>query len=153
MSSWIVDKAVIDLLVEAFFRHEIVTNTPQTPDSLGTLLWKANYKGVNYRYNEKRRVPRYTHGREQETRQDHYDGTSAPCASIRTMARDGLMVFMQLRCFNYQSCDHPGYESSTAYAYMLSLEHAVLGSLGLTAEAAYAAIDRDRAAYPWGIQY
>ena len=150
MSSWIVDKAVIDLLVEAVFRYEIPLAQDVTPDALGAMLWKANYKGVNWRYNKRRRPPAYAHA---AGRVLVDDGMGHPLKPIKTLVRDGLMVFMQSRCYQYQSCDHPAWDASTARFLVDALETAILKGLGMTIEDAWDAIDHTIPRHPWGIYY
>lgn len=152
MSSWIVDKACIDLLVEAFFRYEIPTATPVTPDELGTLLWKANYTGVNYRYNRRQRVPAYHHESDRDTfgNFDFY-GHATNFGTVKACARDPHMVWKQLVCYEYQSCDSPKWEGSIAHQYVCALGQALLKSTGLTEEDMHKSPQWK--SYPWSYRY
>ena len=76
-----------------------------------------------------------------------------PLKPIKTLVRDGLMVFMQSRCYQYQSCDHPAWDASTARFLVDALETAILKGLGMTIEDAWDAIDHTIPRHPWGIYY
>lgn len=158
MSAWIVDKAVIDLLVEAFFRYEIPASVHLTPDALGRCLWKENYRSVNYRYGERRRMPAYTF---EDSRMVYQYYPLAACGTVRELARDPLFLCMQIGCYCYQTCERDDWERSLAHTYVKTLEAAVLKGLGMTHKEAW---DTMRPAnegrhfgqaerYPWMVAY
>lgn len=152
MSAWIVDKACIDLLVEAIFRYEIPLARDLTPDALGALLWKENYRSVNHRYRRRTRVPQYTHEAQRPFRRyDYGDQQSLPCGTAKDVARDPHMLYMQLACYQYQSCEHPGWRSSAAFRIACALCEAVLKTAGMSDDEMQASPRWDSA--PWRIYY
>ena len=102
MSAWIVSKKHIDLLVAAAKNRH--------PDALGQMLWAENHKSVNYRYGEKRPTPPYTF--------------TPPTEPI-----DQILLLKQIHCYDYQSCEHDGWERSEAYKLCKKLEAACLAAL------------------------
>ncbi|MGW4527793.1 hypothetical protein [Amycolatopsis sp. NPDC004378] len=109
MSAWIVASGHIDVLVHALAQYEVVA-----PDlgaegfrELGQKLWQENHTSVNYRYDENTPTPRY---------------------QLRTTEAtlDPVVVLKALRCFDYQSCEHPGWTDSDANKLMEALHAAIL---------------------------
>lgn len=129
MSAWIVDTAVIDLLVDAFFRYEIPATAALTPDALGTLLWKENHRSVNYRYAERRRTPQYTHDNSRDV-----VGDGRTLGPVAHLVRNPYLLYAQLACYCYQSCEHPAWLRSAAWQYATALQGAILTTVGLSEE-------------------
>ncbi|MEU7480496.1 hypothetical protein AB0A63_31275 [Lentzea sp. NPDC042327] len=109
MSAWIVSSGHIDVLVHALAQYEVVA-----PDlgaegfrALGQKLWQENHTSVNYRYSELTESPRY---------------------QLRTTEAtlDPIVVLKAAACFDYQSCEHPGWPDSEANKLMEALHTAVL---------------------------
>ena len=125
MSAWIVSKQHIDLLVAA--SKEVV------PDVLGQMLWDENHKSVNYRYTETKPTPSYTF-------------TARPNKVINP-----VVVLKQLACYEYQSCEHAGWEDSKAYKFcqMLKAELLATFSTPMTEEMVCALPEYNAA--PWGV--
>jgi hypothetical protein len=71
------------------------------PDQMGQALWDENYRSFNYRYEDHQTAPPYRHPL--VTRED-----SVPSAI------EGLKV---IACYEYQACEHPGWQTSTAKAF------------------------------------
>lgn len=105
MSAFIVTRAHIDLLVSAALRYrvgvihgpdgkEVFTCNDNTADELGRLLWTENHRSVNYRYREKTKAP------------DYYFRERAAFSPVEAIKA--------VHCFEYQSCEHDGWEDSTA---------------------------------------
>ena len=138
MSAWIVSENHIRLLVEALYKYEVV-NGQETPEALGQRLWDENHASVNYRYDEQAACPRYTHA---STATASWEFPEKGAGSIRTIVRNPALVYKQVRCYEYQSCEHEQWESSVAAAYMRALKAALIAQLGT---------DRMNNNQPWGI--
>ena len=80
------------------------------------MLWKANYKGVNWRYNKRRRPP-YAHA---AGRVLVDDGMGHPLQPIKTLVRDGLMVFF-----------HPGETRTRSAMIRLGCMHGTVPAIRL----------------------
>ena len=125
MSAWIVSKKHIDVLVAA---ADLPTQAER--NELGQLLWDENHKSVNYRYTEQRPTPRYTF--------------TAPPAPLNTPT-----ILKQINCLDYQSCEHEGWGSSKAFAWLKKLEE-MLVPANQTAAQMEATPEYNKA--PWGIE-
>lgn len=109
MSAWIVSGGHIDVLVHALAQYGVVP-----PDlgavgfrELGQRLWHENHRSVNHRYSEDTPTPRY------ELRTT--EATLGPIVVLKAVA-----------CFQYQSCEHPGWPDSEAHDLMEALRTAIL---------------------------
>lgn len=91
MSAWIVSKRHIDALVTAAIRHRILGC--KNPSALGAMLWETNHESVSYRYDRKEIAPRYTY-------EDNYQRP--------------WIVLKAIACYEYQACEHPGWDDSEA---------------------------------------
>lgn len=121
MSAWIVSQNHIRLLVEALYKYEVVPNNT-TPDHIGRVLWRENFRSVNYRYEEHNLLPPFTHDSEARA---SWMFPSPDQGIIRDLVRNTALLYKQICCYNYQSCQHPGWESTQAYALMAALRKAV----------------------------
>ncbi len=97
MSAWVVSKQHIDLLVSALRTFEIAP-TGKSVDEIGRELWGENVSSVNYRYGAEDETPPYTF--------------TMPDLTTVTV------IYKQARCYDYQSCEHPQWEASTAYRWI-----------------------------------
>lgn len=66
---------------------------------LGRILLTENYASVNYRYRENDTAPEYTHP------------LGLPHAGLNF---DAAQVAKSVHCYQYQACEHPGWEESDA---------------------------------------
>lgn len=106
MSAFIVTKAHIDAMVEAGLGRDPLrawyndgARTPErTPDEVGAMLWEENHRSVNDRYNENDEPPAYYY-------RPSRHGYSA------------VVILKAIACYEYQSCEHKGWEGSDAKAY------------------------------------
>lgn len=135
MSAWIVSKGHIDCLVQSLGVARIIEF--RNADEVGRLLWEENFRSVDYRYNEhnehnERPEPAYT-----------FEGVETPL--------DAWVVYKQLECYDYQSCEHPEWLDSEAYRLYGLLKAHLLGQLGCRNEEA-AMRDPRWNAGPWGIE-
>jgi hypothetical protein len=91
-------------------------------DLTGQMLWDENFKSVNHRYNNGddlpgplglgRTAPKYKH------RLD-FDRKSI----------DPVQVLKAIKCYEYQSCEHEGWEKSSANAFCEALRFAAIAAL------------------------
>lgn len=77
---------------------------------IGQMLWDENHRSVNYRYQEETPNRLYLHDRVEEP--------------LSAVARLKL-----LNCYEYQTCEHPEWESSKAYAYCQALRDHLINEL------------------------
>ena len=141
MSAWIVSQNHIRLLTEALYKYEVIdgANHALTPDAVGRILWRENYRSVNRRYGRHDRAPAYTH-----------DSTAVatweyPCSGrgvVRDLVRNPALVYKQACCYQYQSNEHNGWESSEACSLMARLLEAIEKTTGT---------DKMDDGQPWGI--
>ena len=129
MSAYVVDLNHINYLINAalttgdgyqrfsFYhndqRHEVDSDTAS---ALGQMLLDECIRSVSYRYADSAPLP----GPVDESpvysyTWNHYDGFKP------------AQVFKSIRCLNYQSCEHPGWEESAAWAFLQSLTNATIG--------------------------
>jgi hypothetical protein len=129
MSAWIVDPGHIDVLVNA--AAQFGTLDGADPRAVGQLLWRENHRSVNYRYGQRSRTPSYP-----------LRTTEAPLHPIAVLKAIG--------CYEYQSCEHKGWDTSAAHRFVIKLEAAIAAQHPEQfAEGAY----RDNPIYdraPWG---
>lgn len=114
MSAWIVEEDHIDMLTTALLNPVISNaNVQLDPHGLGHMLWTENHASVNYRYSESTPVPGYAF-------------RVVPELAIPDLEPYHLVILdKQRRCYEYQSCEHPEWEGSTARELMLVLEQGV----------------------------
>ena len=113
MSAWTVSKAHIDLLINAALRRrpggadygfswwngqERINLEEIGHSAAGQMLWDENFTSVNSRYQEENGAPAY-----------NFKQSFQPT--------DPVVVLKQISCFEYQSCEHDGWEKSEAKAF------------------------------------
>jgi len=141
MSAWVVSRTHIEYLIEAGLwleRREHFPLTWRNPSDqkicelrednasqIGQMLWKQNYMSVNYRYDEN----------DQVEISEPYTHRMLPGRQI-----DPVWTIKAIHCFQYQSCEHPGWETSEAYAYCQTLMNSMTHCLPGYEQA------------PWGIE-
>ena len=107
MSAWIVSKRHIDFLVSALAQFGTLD---MDAHRAGQRLWAENVASVAYRYQDD------TPGVQPE----RYLHTPYPPASM------GLIQTLKaIRCYCYQSCEHPSWEASWSYRAMKDLQDRV----------------------------
>ncbi|HBD95161.1 MAG TPA: hypothetical protein DC057_13430 [Spirochaetia bacterium] len=98
MSAFIVNKKHIDYLVSAlYYSNKDYQNKYmdiQELNKIGQTLVNANYKSVNYRYNESEKPYKYIF------------------SQIFTIYF--IQTLKAINCLDYQSCEYPGWERSKA---------------------------------------
>lgn len=134
MSAFIVSKRHIDLLLTAGLAYgkqyalrwrvdgmrDCRELTPETASAVGVMLWAENYKSVNHRYDEK------------DIESELYEFKPYR-AKVEPVA-----VLKAVRCFEYQSCEHPEWEESEAFSFCEALKAAAVAVLPGYEEAAWA---------------
>lgn len=151
MSAWMVSHGHITLLVEACFRYEIVKPHDGTPDAVGQMLWRENRRSVNARYEETHRTPTYRHDSDRILHALRWPtNTLGSLGTARELVRVPHLVYKQLACYEYQSCEHAGWKQSDAYRLIQDLRLAVLASMGMTEDEA--GETDEWATDPWGLE-
>ena len=119
MSAWIVSQNHIRLLVESLYKYEVIDGAQAlTPDELGQMLWRENYRSVNRRYCKRNKTPRYAHDSAAVATWEY------PCPGrgvIRELVRNPALAYKQALCFQCQSNQHPGWKKSQAYPLIARL--------------------------------
>lgn len=109
MSAYFVDKSVIDALVTAADRIHPMSHGKAT--TLGRVLWRENVFSLAYRYpatetqwaNEFARAADYT---------------------FEINRLENSAVLDAINEYDYQSCEHPGWEKSASFRFMIALREA-----------------------------
>lgn len=102
-------------------RHEIPHSFHQRQAEVGQMLWDENVKSVSHRYPD-------CDGKELPGPIDcdfqYGQHDSKAFARISAVA-----VLKACDGYEYQSCEHPGWESSEAHSFLESLRHRAIGAL------------------------
>lgn len=88
-------------------RHRL---TEQTAGQVGAMLLAENRRSVDHRYNE-------------QEWEEPYLFTALPGRP------DPVVVLKAIACYRYQSCEHPGWPSSEAYAFCDALRERAINCL------------------------
>jgi hypothetical protein len=135
VSAWIVSRAHIDVLVQGLAESEHVTDLD--PDDVGRALWRENLASVAYRYPDDTGDgdrPGYLQ-RDEEVEEYIYRRPA------RKIDPSGLLY--AIGCYDYQSCEHPGWVTSDAYRWVSTLADALRQSPGINESPKFGT-------YPWG---
>lgn len=112
MSAWIVSKVHIDRIVETAV--EWLSLSPDQAVALGRNLWTENLKSVAYRYmhdvSGNRPGPS---GLTDEEVENYRPDEARPLSPNEMLAA--------IHCLDYQSCEHPGWKTSAAFALLSKL--------------------------------
>jgi hypothetical protein len=131
MSAFIVDKKHIDFLVTAAYHYDLTFNlkgwvSARTADldALGHALWQENLESVAYRY------PEDTPNSRPGPVSDNIDLEVAmyrhtPCHG----PSHAIQVLKALSCYEYQSCEHPGWKDSDAFNFCAGLKDRAISAL------------------------
>ena len=107
MSAWICSEKHIELLAVSYFRQKRMIDTKNIVD-IAKVLWKENHKSINYRYNERTRTPII-----KEKPVDYYDNLLVHYSKMD--------IYKLAQSYDYQSCEHDGYEKSKAKGIINSI--------------------------------
>ena len=107
MSAWIVSRKHIDVIVRAMKTHHV--GTEYTDTELGRLLWRENLLSVAYRYPEDKDGQRPGPNDFRDNDVETYTYTE-PHETYSKAA-----VKKTVDCYEYQSSEHRGWDSSIAH--------------------------------------
>lgn len=96
--------------------------TIETANQVGAMLAAENRRSVDHRYNETELEDFYTFTR--------YPGSGTP-------GLDPVQVLKAIACYEYQSCEHPEWETSEAHEFCRALRHRTIDRLPGYDEAAW----------------
>lgn len=148
MSAWIVDKLHIDYLVQAAMQrphlHPMRFGDTQvtyaTADEVGRELWAENAMSVSYRYRNSRPMNAGTFSNLPGPCDfDHESLANYSLPSFPRVRFDPVVALKAIDCYQYQSCEHPGWEGSAAHRFTQELRQFMVTLLPGYDEA------------PWGI--
>jgi hypothetical protein len=142
MSAWIVPKSHIDFLIHAArvaqpvrygsmrYGADYALNVSEHADDIGRDLWHENVKSVMYRYNERSMdtLPGpndFDHEALANYRYTPLPFGMAPALTVEYIAT----VCKAIDCYDYQSCEHPEWSSSAAYAFCAALRETLCSKL------------------------
>jgi hypothetical protein len=86
--------------------------TRDEADRIGQLLMRENRLSLNHRYNESEVEDIYAYTR-----------------SARPRAIDPVVILKAIDCYEYQSCEHPGWEASEARGFCQALRRRMIRRL------------------------
>jgi hypothetical protein len=101
--------------------------TRDTADRTGQMLMRENRLSVDHRYNE-------------SEVEDIYEYPYGP----HTRHINPVAILSAIRCYEYQSCEHPGWETSEAKAYCEALQLAMIRRLPGYDDAPWEITDRSQ---------
>jgi hypothetical protein len=90
----------------------------ESADRVVRLLWQENCQSVAFRYADSSHL--------EEMLPD--DAPSYRQAIDASMMQP-VWIMKAIQCYRYQSCEHPGWEQSEAFAYCAALEQAMIHAL------------------------
>lgn len=111
MSMFIVSREHIDHLVTAIIRAELVADTP---DNIGRMLWNENLESAKYRYPNDGDGERPGPVDFKDSDVETYTWTERPELDAPTLSTTASS-------WRYQSCEHPDFAESQAYAVVEKL--------------------------------
>lgn len=129
MSAFIVNNAHIDTLVNAGL-HLVGSTDQRHADGIGRMLLAENYSSVNYRYSENDNAPDYR-------------------ATLTDAELSPIAVLSALHCYEYQSCEHPEWQTSDARIYCEAVRAGILADHPEWARRVPSRYDRNRMVYAY----
>lgn len=97
MSAWTVSKAHIDAMVNSAAQLGVISTADEALTA-GRMLWRENYRSVNYRYSEDESPPPYS-------------------VATTEASFDPAAIVHVLECYGYQTCESPDWNATEAYAW------------------------------------
>ena len=134
MSAWIVSEKHITVLVNALFKYEVATPEMGTAQEMGQVLWQENFTSVNYLYGKQEACPVYQY---------------QPSPSLAAVVRKPIVLYKQLCCYQYQTCEHPAWERSKAHLWTETLCKVLEKRTGQSGGRMHESAEYENA--PWGI--
>lgn len=140
MSAFVVNESHIDVLMQFatrfrayrgsnyyYWNGESHKITRDNVSELGQKLLDENYKSVNYRYNDNEIPDKYVY-------------------KVPSRTYTPVEILKACACLNYQSCEHPEWEESEAYAILETIKSDAINALPGYEEANWEITDQAR--YP-----
>ena len=87
-------------------RQELTT---ANASNIGRMLLLENYRSVSHRYNDDLALPEYIYRHNSDI--------------------DAVGILKAIDCYSYQSCEHPGWEGGSAYAFCEALRRKAISHL------------------------
>lgn len=121
MSAFLVDPRHIDYMINGALKLGIggfalklgaVKLDYMTASKIGTDLWAENFRSVNYRYGGNDASLEYQHS-----------------AFAKRLPFDPVVLLKAVDCYEYQTCEHPGWEKSDARRFCAGLRSLAIASL------------------------
>jgi hypothetical protein len=127
MSAWIVSRQHIDVMVDAAIRRGLVE--PSQADEVGRMLWKENLASVAHRYPRDKdgERPGPTDFRDADVETYTFTPLPKEIVDVWDLNPDGALR-VTVDCYDYQSCEHPGWRGSAAHALCCRLRELAGGS-------------------------
>lgn len=158
MSAFVVSKEHIDAMVDSGLRRgpygplrwshngERFELTQETASTVGSMLWTENVTSVEYRYSPPDREVIYGEGWESDAGFDlpgkyqleliapSVEPIEVPewLSEYRFQSRPPrkpIEILKAIDCYEYQSCEHPEWEVSEAFAFCDALRRSLIGDL------------------------
>lgn len=117
MSAWIPSKPHFRYLVTAAVEAGSKFPWKGTPENLGQLLLDECVKSVSYRYSSQECLPGPIQSLLPEEERGYKYGGHTP--SPIPLSNEEIQ--QAISCLEYQSCEHPGWESSKAHEMLIAL--------------------------------
>ncbi len=103
--------------------HHKLPSDDEALAEVGNMLWMENVKSVSARY------PNESSGTLPGPKGGGFVITPNDVNRILWDRFDPVQVIKACDCFNYQSCEHEGWKTSEAFAFIESLRHSAWGHL------------------------
>ena len=132
MSAYMVDREHIKYLVHAALKWGVIRE-PARAAEWAQRLWDENKASILYRYPDCKEDESRMPGTVGET----YDFGDWP--QELPPYRDAVQVIKACHCYEYQACEHPGWETSLARQFTLDLVDAACAHLPGYDDAAWGA--------------
>lgn len=138
MSAWVCSENHINTLATFLAAREITVKWHDSefacidqPENVATILMAENVASVNYRYNEDDPVLKHTYT------------MAAPLPEL-------VVIHKLFRCYEYQACEHPGWEQCLAHKLCEAGRAYIRHHMGRYEEQIEKMPEWDQA--PWGIE-
>ena len=128
MSAYVVSNETINCLVNGMIDHRVIGRIDA--EMVGQMLLDQNQRSVNYRYSESNQAPKFKF----ERKGDMFGGV---LIDVKAVYSDSD-IYGCIQCWEYQSCENPGHDTSTAWMYVERLEREI--------------IEKKFPDYPWGLE-
>lgn len=111
MSTFLVSKAHIDVLVNAAARYGLLRTADEATEA-GAMLWVENHRAVRYRY-------------------PHHDDEPPPEYRVETTEADfePVALLKTISCYQYQVAEPPDWKDTAAYQWSEKLRAAIEATL------------------------